>query len=228
MLGKKSFIDKAFVISLICMFLSLTSCGIPVGYRNMQPTGEYTVLNRQQIEQRFTFQVVRFPSVEKPSLEIRYGKYPIYEELRKSREYGEYKHPRNKIVGLSISAAGAVVLVVAVIIPSSHEVARETAASGGGSAFLLGLALAGLANYQPWIPAYRDRLQTMKVDAEKEFEPISNIKIRAIAPSISKEWFSSTDSQGRIFLDMPPIARLVRDRGDLAITFQTMDTAVKK
>jgi len=222
MLGKKSFIYKAFVVSLICIFFLSTSC---VAYRNMRPTGEYTVLNKEKLLDVYTFRAVQLPKLEKPLLVIQLGKYPVFREHRKVEEVGERKNYA-RLVGFTVMFVGG--LAMAAVINNADsvrpkdgllEIAKIVGISGGIIGFWGAWANLGVKAE----PVSRFSLQDTEVKSEKSFEPIANARIKASSPTIAEEWILSTDSQGKVFLDMSQIARLVRDGGDLAITFQTMD-----
>jgi len=217
MLGKKSFIDKAFVVSLICIFFISTSC---VSYRNMRPTGEYTVLNKEKLRDVYTFRTVQLPKPEKPLLVVELGKYPIFREHRNVREVGERKNYAG-LVGFAALFAGSVAIIKAA--PKQDDTLRTAMISGGIIGGLIGFGRTIHELKAKGKPASRFTLQDTEVKSEKSFEPIANARIKVSSPTIADEWILSTDSLGKVFLDMPPIARLVRDSGDLAITFQTMD-----
>ncbi len=221
MLGKKSFIYKAFVVSLICIFSLSTSC---VSYRNMRPTGEYTVLNKEKLRDVYTFRTVQLPKPEKPLLVVELGKYPVFREHQKVREVGERKN-NTKLVGCSAWFFGSIAMMKAKSGMDINSDLSGVLGAVGVVGIIWGFmeTLEALGDNQKWKPVSRFSLQDTEVKSETGFEPIANDRIKASSPTIAEEWILSTDSQGKVFLDMPPIARLVRGSGDLAITFQTMD-----
>lgn len=222
MLGKKSFTYKIFVISVICIFFFSTSC---VAYRNMRPTGEYTVLNKEKLRDVYTFRTVHLPELEKPLLVVQLGNYPIFREHRKVRETGEIQKPVTLAACPVLAVGGFAMAKAASSIPAEGDqinVLQVTVATVGIIACVTGVIML-IPGGSGWRSVSRFSLQDTEVKSEMAFEPIANTRIKASSPTIAKEWILSTDSEGRVFLDMSQIAPLVRDRGGLAITFQTMN-----
>jgi len=75
-----------------------------------------------------------------------------------------------------------------------------------------------------WDSAHGNSAQEVEVRDEQNFEPVPYASVRAYAPSISKEWRLTTDSNGRVVLDIDEIVPRVRSGSSLQITLESIQT----
>lgn len=205
---EKFFSNKAFAFSLICVFLSSINCA---SYRNMRPTGSYTTLKRTKLNEVLAFQAKHVPVPEEPLLEVEFGKYSIYNEQRKIEMMGEKRNTSNLSTGLALLGGG--IAIASATKDSSVMVA-------GGLTAIAGIIVLAQQSGLKWESAYQYSLQNAII--EEQSEPITNAPIRAYSTLIAKDWQLTSDTNGRITLNIAEIAPLIRESSDLAITFNAL------
>lgn len=225
MLKSKFWKNELFIASLVCLLIISTNCAI---YRNLQPTGDYTIINKEKQKDICTFRIVKLPEPNKPSLIVEYGKYPSYLEKRKVREWGEAK-TSYAAAWLALAIGG---IVYAINGWDEYEYQKDEKGDtttfygkrvGGIVIGIFGLAGAYVDLTENWKPASKYILKNYLLEDKNNFQSISNARFLVSAISISKQWQLNTDSNGQIEINIAEIADLVKDGSSLSINFESND-----
>jgi len=208
-------------LALVILFPSCAT------YRNMRPTGRYTVAQREELERGYAFRIVKMPSPEAPVFIIEFGRYPYYNEHR-MMEFAAEKHDYSRIaLGLGILAAG-----IGLAIASSDQHGSYVADKGDtvykknlyltvavvGGVIGGGLIWQGVKKQGETV--YRSRPSVVEINDESAFAPVGNASLRASASSLGKTWLLSTDHRGRSSISMDEVAPNVRSGASLPLRFE--------
>lgn len=225
MLKSKIWKKKALSISLILALIISVNC---TTYRNMRPTGEYTIISREPMPPVSAFKLVKLPEPKDPFLIAEYVEYPTYKENQNVKKVG-YKKTSYAVFWLAVAIGGFGYAIDKwdkyVSKEKDGKIRRIYEARDNGN--LMGfLGLVGLIYdlRKKWTPTSKYYYQSVIINDEKNSRPIPNKKIIAYSPTLDKDFKLITDERGRIKLNIAEVADLVPLGVDLELNFKAEET----
>lgn len=214
--------SKRVLIYLLFISMLMMNCAICI---NMKPTGKYATVSREKIGEVISSREFKYPTPENPYLIVEFGKYIEYEEQRKVQEIGAKKDFSFLIVSTSLAALGFYLVNKGNKMKGESYKEAWTTVGGGllAAFFSFGVLSESYDLITKQKNCSRSVSKEIKIVDKNNFNPLTNIRIRAFSQSCGKEWLSVTDKNGRVSLNIAEIAPFITEGTDLNISFQALD-----